>query len=101
MAYPPLAATPCRSSSERQMAAANWLLSSAGRRGHLVAILRQTCVEMGGGTVIAIDVSPLSAAGLLADEFEVVPRADDPAFIDHVLDVCDRYSIQHIIPTID
>src|SRR5664280_1587379 len=101
MAYPPPAAPLCRSSSERQMAAANWLLSSAGRRGHLVTILRETCVEIGGGTVVAIDMSPLSAAGLLADKFEIVPRADDPAFIGHVLDVCDRYSIQHVIPTID
>jgi carbamoyl-phosphate synthase large subunit len=83
------------------MAAANWLLSSAGRRGHLVMILRETCVEMGGGGVIAIDASPLSAAGLLADKFEVVPQADDPAFIDHVLDICDRHSIQHVIPTVD
>jgi carbamoyl-phosphate synthase large subunit len=83
------------------MTGTNWLVSSAGRRGHLISILRQVAELSGHGSVNAVDASPLSAAGLLADKFEVVPRADDPAFVDHVLDVCDRYSIRHIIPTID
>lgn len=83
------------------MTASNWLLSSAGRRGHLVAILRDACAQAGGGAVVAIDSSPLSAAGLLSDAFELVPRADDPAFLDEVLQICERYSIRYIVPTID
>src|ERR1035437_7809515 len=86
---------------EHQMTGTNWLVSSAGRRGHLVTILRETADLSGRGSVIAIDASPLSAAGLLADKFEVVPRPDDPAFVDHVLDLCDRYSIQHVAALID
>src|ERR1035437_7771442 len=86
---------------EHQMTGTNWLVSSAGRRGHLVTILRETADLSGRGSVIASDAPPWPAAGFLAGKFEVVPRADDPAFVDHVLDLCDRYSIQHVIPTID
>jgi len=83
------------------MSGTNWLVSSAGRRGHLVAILRQASEICGGGSVIAIDSSPLSAAGLLADKFEIVPRVDDPTFVSHVLEICERHSIRHVVPTID
>ncbi len=83
------------------MSVTNWLVSSAGRRGHLVAILREAAEISGGGSVIAVDASPLSAAGLLADEFELVPRVDEPAFVRRILEICEQYSIQHIVPTID
>ena len=83
------------------MPSTNWLLSSAGRRGHLIAILREASGLNGGGSVVAIDSTPLSAAGLLADHFEIVPTADDPAFIDQVLNICNRHAIHHILPTND
>ncbi|SHG29575.1 carbamoyl-phosphate synthase large subunit [Jatrophihabitans endophyticus] len=83
------------------MSSTNWLVSSAGRRGHLVRILREAGALLGGGTVVAVDCSSLSSAGLLADEFELVPRADDPAFVERMLDVCRRHRITHVVPTID
>lgn len=83
------------------MPESNWLVSSAGRRGHLVAILRDVSELCGGGAIVAIDSSPLSAAGLLADKFEVVPPVSDPAFVDQILEICDRHSIRHVVPTID
>jgi carbamoyl-phosphate synthase large subunit len=55
----------------------------------------------GGGSVVSIDSSALSAAGLRSDKFEIVPRADDPVFVDHVLEVCERHSIHYVVPTID
>ena len=79
----------------------NWLLSSAGRRGHLVTVLRAACTYLGGGSVIAIDASPLSAAGLLCDAFELVPAVNDPSFVCEVLRICKRHAISYILPTID
>lgn len=78
----------------------NFLISSAGRRGALVQIL-QAIARADGGTVTAIDVSPLSSAGHLADHFEIVPRVDSDAFVDAVLDTCVRREIDVVIPTID
>lgn len=49
--------------------------------------------------VIAID-SDANAAGLyLADSYEVAPRISDPSFRDFVLNVCESYGIEIIIPT--
>lgn len=79
----------------------NLLVSSAGRRGHLVAIMREVVATFGGGAVVAVDASPLSAAGLLADIFERVPPANDLGFIDRVLEICGRHAVRFVIPTID
>jgi carbamoyl-phosphate synthase large subunit len=79
---------------------ATFVVSSAGRRGHLVKILQQVA-RQNGGKVIAVDASPLSAAGVIADRFEVVPPVDSPAFTDHLLDVCQRHRADILVPTID
>ena len=79
----------------------NFMVSSAGRRGALVEILTKVARSRGGGKVIAVDASPLSAAGQLADHFEIVPRIDSEDFIDSVLDVASRHAVDVIIPTID
>lgn len=79
----------------------NVLVSSAGRRGHLVGIMHEVVEKLGGGAVVAVDASPLSAAGLLADVFELVPPASDPGFIDCVLEICSRNAVRFVVPTID
>lgn len=79
----------------------NFLVSSAGRRGHLVSILQQVAQATGGGCVVAMDASPLAAAGLLADKFEGVPRVHEAGFADRVLEICEQYSIDVVVPTID
>ncbi|MEV0701799.1 ATP-grasp domain-containing protein [Saccharopolyspora sp. NPDC050389] len=80
----------------------NVLVSSAGRRGALVQIFREVLHSLfGAGTVVAVDRSPLSAAGMLADHFEVVPPCDSDAFVPHMLDLCRRYDIGLLVPTID
>ena len=79
-----------------------FLVSSAGRRGELVEILRQVPELLGRqGAVFAIDRSPLTAAGWLADGLDLVPPIHSEDFIDAVLDVCKRREITHLIPTID
>jgi carbamoyl-phosphate synthase large subunit len=80
----------------------NFLVSSAGRRGELVQILRETISRLGRvGGVYCIDRSRLSAAGQIADGFDLVPSISDPSFVDEVLRVCAVRKISHLIPTID
>lgn len=80
----------------------NFLVSSAGRRGELVKILREAISLLGrAGGVYCVDRSPLSAAGQIADGFDLVPSINDPGFVDAVLRVCAARRISHVIPTID
>lgn len=79
----------------------SWLLSSAGRRGALVKLLRQEPINGQPTGVVATDLSQLSAAGYLADFFEGVPRVTNPAFIDRTLEIAAKHNVKHIIPTID
>lgn len=81
-----------------------WLLSSAGRRGSLLGFFAQrSFVDDRGqaGRVVATDCSELSAAGHLADVFEIVPRVSAPEFVDRMLEICSTHSVGVIIPTID
>lgn len=78
-----------------------FLVSSAGRRGALVEILKSVALSTGGGRVVAIDSSPLSAAGHLADHFEMVPPIDHRDFMESVLDVVYRQAVDVVIPTND
>lgn len=79
-----------------------FLLSSAGRRGELVTILRQVGEEIGRpARVVAVDASPYTSAGWMCDDLRVVPRVTDPSFADRVLEVCDDIEVDHLVPTID
>lgn len=78
-----------------------WLLSSGGRRGALVNILKSSSLENTPAKVVTIDNSSLCAAGKLSDEFHLVPRVTDPGFIDYVLAICVESKIDVVIPTID
>lgn len=82
--------------------AANVLLSSAGRRVELLHCLRSDLDDLGiQGRVIAVDASPHTAAGHLADELIQVPRISDPAFMDVILDVVSEHEVRLVVPTID
>ncbi len=78
----------------------NVLVSSAGRRGALIKIVREA-VSKRAGRVFAIDAAPWSAACRLADDWKIVPRCDAPDFVDAVLQYCRQQNIQLIIPTLD
>ncbi|NOY42653.1 MAG: ATP-grasp domain-containing protein [Planctomycetes bacterium] len=78
----------------------NVLVSSAGRRGALIKIVRKA-VSRRAGRVLAIDAAPWSAACRLADDWQIVPRCDAPNFVDAVLKYCRQQDIQLIIPTLD
>lgn len=80
----------------------NVLISSAGRRVALADCFRQSFAELGmPGRVVAIDATPYSPAGQVADAYHVVPRCTHPDFLSEVLGVCEREDVNLIVPTID
>ena len=78
------------------------LVSSAGRRVELLRGFRRALATLGlDGRVIATDATWYSSAFHEADEGIVVPRLDDPAFVPTLLDVCEKHSVDLLVPTID
>jgi carbamoyl-phosphate synthase large subunit len=78
------------------------LVSSAGRRGALVGILRRSLANLGlAGDIIASDVSGYAAAFHLADRGFVVPPQSDPGFVDALLELCEREHVRLVVPTHD
>jgi carbamoyl-phosphate synthase large subunit len=76
------------------------LISSAGRRVELLRAFRRT-VAPTGGRVLAVDCSWWSSAFHDADDAFLVPRCDDPAFIDEMLRICAEHRVDLVIPTLD
>lgn len=70
----------------------NILLTSVGRRAYLVRYFQQALA--GAGLVVATNCIAETTGMLAADISEVVPSGQDPAFIDHLLDVCQRHKIK-------
>jgi len=80
----------------------NVLISSAGRRVGLLEAFRESVSDLGlSGRIIAVDATEYSAAGEAADEFYLVPRCSDPAFIPQILEICNIEKIDLVVPTID
>ena len=79
----------------------NVLITSASRKVALVRTFREALAAEGGGTVIAADMSPLSAALYQADDAVLVPGSDDPAFIPTLLALCRVRNVGLLIPTRD
>lgn len=80
----------------------NIMLSAAGRRVSLLRLLQQSLRESGcSGGVLGMDITFNSPAMQLADEAVVAPPYRDPACLPTLLELCQRYSLKLIIPTID
>lgn len=79
----------------------NVLITSASRKVWLVRAFQEALAKEGGGRVIAVDASPTSAALYVADEHYVVPRSDDPAFLEQVSQVCTEREVRLLVPTRD
>lgn len=77
----------------------NLLMCSVGRRGELLKNFRQT---MGNeGKIVATDNSPYAPALYFADKQYLVPKITEPHYIDTLLDICKKESIQAIATFID
>lgn len=77
----------------------NFLILSAGRRTKLVEYF--TKEFKGTGLVIATDCDKLAPALYKADKGYIVPRIDDPNYINVIKDICIKENVKGLISLID
>lgn len=77
----------------------NILMCSVGRRGELLKNFRSSMVS--GSKIIATDLSPYAPALYMADKQYLVPRIDDPVYVETVLDICKKEKINAVTTFID
>ena len=79
----------------------NVLITSAARKVLLVRAFRRALASVGGGSVLAADINPLSPALFEADRASVIPRSNDPGFVEALLDLCAAEGVGLVVPTRD
>lgn len=77
----------------------NYLMLSVGRRGELLKDFRKSIEP--GSKIVATDLSPYAPALYFADMQYLVPRIDDPSYIDTVLAICRKEEINAVTTFID
>lgn len=77
----------------------NILMCSVGRRGELLKCFKESMEEK--GRIIATDLSPYAPALYFADRQYVVPRIDDPDYMDILLDICKKEVVDAVTTFID
>lgn len=80
----------------------NVLFTSAGRRVELLRSFREAFASLGlPGATIATDIDPLAPALRASDRHYLVPRLDDPCYIDALIEICRIEQIGLVFPLID
>jgi len=80
----------------------NVLITSAGRRVSLLRLFQQAQRNLGlEGEVVAVDLQPHAPALHVAAHWETVPRVTEEGYLDHLLELCRRYQVRLVVPTID
>lgn len=80
----------------------NVLILSAGRRVELVKLFKESRDKLGiKGKVVTVDISDTAPAMYFSDASEIIPRINAPNYLDALINVCKKYSIDLIVPTID
>ena len=77
----------------------NILFCSAGRRAELLKDFRRSMDK--DDRIIAADLSNLAPALYVADAHYLVPRIDDPTYLDTILDICHKEKINAVTTLID
>lgn len=77
----------------------NILATSVGRRTQLLKYFKEQLKEE--GKLIATDNSPLAPAAYIADEFYLVPKINEPEYLDRLLDICKKEDIKAVFSLID
>lgn len=77
----------------------NILFCSAGRRGRLLKNFRESLNQ--DDLIIATDHQATAPALYFADKQYLVPRIDDPHYIETVLDICRKENVKAITTLID
>lgn len=101
-----LSRTPAHAGTERKPFGKHVLrvlLTSAGRRVELLQCFRAAAAELKVDLqILACDLTPeLSSACHQADQAFAVPRADDPSYIEALLNICADRGVRLVVPTID
>jgi carbamoyl-phosphate synthase large subunit len=80
----------------------NILFTSVGRRVSLLKAFRDSMKKSGVvGKIIATDLKRSAPASFVADVSILVPRVDNPDYIDILLDICCQHQVSLLIPLID
>lgn len=53
-----------------------------------------------GVYVVGADINNFASGRFLCDEFESIPKPDDPSFMDEVIKVCKNYDVEYIFPLV-
>jgi len=78
------------------------LFSSVGRRAQLIDCFRRSLRALDlEGSIIGIDSSRSAPAAYLVDRFIRVPRCDSSDFLETTLEICRKYEVSLLVPTID
>ena len=77
----------------------NYLMLSVGRRSELLKDFKMSMEP--GSKLVATDLSPYAPALYMADKQYLVPRIDDPAYMDVILDICEKEEINAVTTFID
>lgn len=77
----------------------NYLMCSVGRRGELLKDFRNSIPQE--SKLIATDNSKYAPALYFADKQYIVPRIDDPQYVDTILEICKKEQINAVTTFID
>lgn len=77
----------------------NLLILAAGTRNKIVRYFKKTFD--GIGTVVATDASELGPAIYEADKYYIVPKITEQGYIDVIIDICKKESIDGVLSLID
>lgn len=81
----------------------NILITSAGQRVSLVKAFKKELITVfKDGKVYTVDMNPsLSPACIVSDGYKKVNKVDDVDYISNLIDLCKKWNITLVIPTID
>lgn len=77
----------------------NILILSVGTRNKIVQYFKETLDS--NGKIFATDASELAPALYEADEYYIVPRIDEPGYLETILEICQKNNITGILSLID
>lgn len=77
----------------------NILITSVGTRNKIVQYFRKEFRNI--GKVVVTDMSELAPAIYEADKYYIMPRIDDPSYIDKLIEICKKEKIKCLFALID
>lgn len=70
------------------------LILSCGTRNKLVEFFKESGYEK----IVVTDCSELAPALYVADAYYIVPRMDQPEYLDEILAICEKENVQAVLP---